>query len=263
MYRRLLIKACAAFIDASQMLRRLLRRDAGSRTNSKSRTWMYFGQLPKACSTRMSNWSALDLRIEPLARLRRRVLSSMPSRAIESPSSRPSSAGSLGSRGVSTRSSAGSGECTNPGSPARIVAHASPLASTLAQQDERKLRIEISMLLGQVIVNDAGSMARHSLGDSDCALNRNFTCVPSVRNLGCVRARSCVARAFSHAGAGSERRIAGSERGAQHDDRARDKHVRGDCLVEEYGSSQASRTPAPDRPTCSPSTVRCARSGRK
>src|SRR5471032_1742670 len=60
----------------------------------QSRCWMYCGQLPKLWSTRTDNVPAADGSSVPLARLRRRVGSSMPSRPMSAPATSTSASGS-------------------------------------------------------------------------------------------------------------------------------------------------------------------------
>ena len=94
------------------------------------RPWMYFAQLPKLCSTAIVSTSPSTARTTPLTRLRRRVSNSIPSPPSGAPGCHAPVSGSPGSARAAMRSVRASGDVTNPGAPARSVAHGWPCAST-------------------------------------------------------------------------------------------------------------------------------------
>jgi len=75
-----LLKACP------QWTPRFMRMASGAAGRSSSRAWMYLGQLPKLCATRMSNHSSVARAIRPFTRFLRRVWNSSPRAPMSAPS---------------------------------------------------------------------------------------------------------------------------------------------------------------------------------
>ena len=144
----------------------------------KSRSWMYFGQLPKLWSRSKASPAPDVARRMPFARLRRRVCKSIPSNAIASPSCAPSLAGSAGIWTHINLERARRGRRDE----ARLVRqHRRPcvaLAVDGAHDDEGNFGEEFAVLVGHKVAHHALARDLHPLAHASLLLDSFFSGVP-------------------------------------------------------------------------------------